>query len=189
MIPDSIEDLTPIQQRAAQILQPLMLAYPSAKITPQSIAIYAIALSEITEAELTAGVLRCMRTCKFFPSIAEIMEAAQTVVEVAKGTREKSPDEAWNEVQRQMEEAFVYKKPVFSTTEIEKAALSMGWIGLCNTPTDQIGTARAQFLKLYASVLGRSKDTRINDRVIEIMGGARAIKQLAGDVANKLIGA
>lgn len=117
------------------------------------------------------------------------------VVDVANGTQERSLDEAWNEVQRQMEEAFVYKKPVFSTPEIEKAALAMGWIGICNTPTDQIGTARAQFLKLYASVLGRNKDKQINDRVIGIMGGDKAIKQLAGDVSkrfdvsNKLIGA
>jgi hypothetical protein len=156
-----------------------MLAYPSARITGENIVTYAIALSELGEAELVAGVMKCMRTCKFFPSIAEIIEAAQGVVEVAAGTNNKSPDEAWNEVQRQMQEAFVYKKPVFSTKEIEEAAMAMGWTGLCETPTDQIGTARAQFLRLYESVCKRKKDKRINDNVIEFVGAANLVKSLA----------
>lgn len=165
-------------ERAIDILTPLMCAYPSAKIEEANISVYAIALSELTEPELQAGVLKCMRTCKFFPSIAEIMDASQNMIETITGTKVKSPDEAWNEVQRQMHEAFIYKKPVFSTPEIEKAALSMGWIGLCETPTDQIGTARAQFLRLYDSVCNRKKEDRINDSVINIMGGSDYVQRL-----------
>ncbi|WP_312560895.1 hypothetical protein [Anaerospora sp.] len=165
-------------ERAIDILTPLMCAYPAAKITEETISVYAIALSELTELELQAGVLKCMRTSKFFPSIAEVMEAAQNMIETVTNTKAKSPDEAWNEVQKQMHEAFVYKKPVFSTPEIEKAALSMGWIGLCETPTDQIGTARAQFLRLYESVCSRKRESRINDSVIAIMGGNDYVKQL-----------
>lgn len=156
-----------------------MLAYPNARITPRNIVTYAIALSELEPVELQAGVLKCMRTCKFFPSIAEIMEAAQNMIETVTNTKFKSPDEAWNEVQKQMHEAFIYKKPVFSTPEIEKAALSMDWRALCETPTEQIGTARAQFLRLYDSVCNRKKENRINDSVISIMGGSEMVRKLA----------
>jgi hypothetical protein len=169
---------------AVKLLTPLVLAYPAAKITNDTVKVYATALSELTELELKAGVMKCMRTCKFFPSIAEIMEAAQQMVEVATGTACKDGDEAWNEVQRQMQEAFVYKKPVFSTPEIEKAALSMGWIGLCETPTDNIATVRAQFLKMYEAVCQRKKETRINTKVLQTMGPS--VKTLVGSIAEQI---
>lgn len=158
------------KMQAVKILSPLICAYPNTKITEETIQVYAVALSELTEKSLTAAVLKCMRTSTFFPSIAEIMKAADDMNDVAAGTKAKSPDESWNEVQRQMEEAFVYKKPVFSTPEIELAALSMGWIGLCETPVNQIGVARAQFLKLYDSVLNRKKEEKTNSRVLELVG-------------------
>lgn len=175
-----------IVDKAIDILAPLLCAYPSAKITEETIQVYAIALSELNEAELQAGVLRCMRTCKFFPSIAEIMEASQDMIKFVTGTKEKSNDEAWGEVQRQMQEAFVYKEPKFSTPEIEFAAKAMGWIGLCETPSDQMGTARAQFLRLYESACKRCKDKRINDNVISIMGGEDKVKSLISGVAKAL---
>lgn len=148
----------------------MVYAFPNSKITGENIFIYAIALSELSESELKAAVLKCMRTCKFLPSIAEIMEQAQNMVEVATGTKAKSPDEAWNEVQRQMQEAFIYKKPVFSTPEIEAAAMAMGWTGLCETPADVIGVARAQFLKMYESVCKRKHEARIDNNVLQLAG-------------------
>lgn len=174
-----IENLPPKQQRTAEILKPLIYAYPNAKITVNHICTYAVALSELTEAELQAGVLKCMRSCKFFPSIAEIMEQAQIMVETVNGTTAKSHDEAWNEVRQQMHEAFVYRKPVFSTPEIERAALAMGWTSLCETDTDNIGTARAQFLRLYESACIRKKETRVNDNVIKLMDASRLVKKLS----------
>lgn len=165
--------------KAIDILAPLICAYPAARITEETIQVYAVALSELGEAELQAGVLKCMRTCKFFPSIAEIMEQAQVMVETVNGTIVRSPDEAWNEVRQQMHEAFVYRKPVFSTPEIERAALAMGWTSLCETATDDIGTARAQFLRLYESACVRKKETRVNDNVIKLMDASRLVKKLA----------
>ena len=178
----NIDDLNQDQQMAAEILRPLLAAYPNARLTADSIFVYAVALSELHPRQLQAGGLRCMRTCKFVPSIAEIMEAAQDVTEHANGTKVSSPDEAWNEVQRQMEEAFIYKKPVFSTPEIERAALAMGWIGLCETPTNQIGTARAQFLRLYESVCSRQKSNQVNENVIRLVGGENAMREITAGV-------
>jgi hypothetical protein len=163
----------------------LLCAYPAARITPETIQVYAVALAELGEGPLQAAVLKCMRTCKFFPSIAEIMEAANEMVEVASGTKAKSPDEAWNEVMKQMNDAFIYRKPVFSTPEIEKAALSMGWIGLCETPTDQIGVARAQFLRLYESVCKRKKENRINDNVLHLVGDIGGLQRIS-DVVKQI---
>jgi len=175
--------------RAIDILSPLICAYPSAKITEETIQVYSIALSELREVELSASVLKCMRTCKFFPSIAEIMEAAQDMMKVVTGKKEKSSDEAWTEVQRQMKVAFIYKKPIFSSSQIEQAALAMGWIGLCETATKDMGTARAQFRGFYESACKRSKDKQINDNVIHIMGGEKVVKSLFENVCRLMPGA
>lgn len=146
-----------------------MSAFPNAKISFETIVVYIKALSCLSDAELTAAVMKCMRTCKFFPAIAEIMEQADNMVQVATGTKHKSPDEAWNEVIKQMNEAFIYKKPVFSTPEIESAALAMGWTGLCETETDNMGTIRAQFLRLYESTCRRKHAAKVDNQVLGLM--------------------
>ncbi len=163
-----VRPLTDKEKPIALALTPLLHVCVNAKdVTDNKIRAYAIALSDLDLGALSAGVTRCLQTKTFFPSIPEIREAANSMTEYVTGTGMKSPDEAWKEVQRQMQEAFVYKKPVFSTPEIEQAATSMGWIGLCETPTDVIGVARAQFLKLYDSVCSRKREHKINDQVLQ----------------------
>ena len=167
-------------------IAPVICAYQSAKITDEIAQTYAIALADIDQTALAAAVLKCLRTKKFFPAIMEIREEVDNLTAIAIGQVVKSPDEAWNEVQKQMQEAFIYKKPVFSTPEIEKAALSMGWIGLCETPTEQIGTARAQFLRMYESVCNRKRENKINNDVLQIMGSGNKTAELVGKVIKPL---
>jgi len=161
------------KDRAIEILAPLALIFQNDRQSVDDLQdmldAYATALMHLSEAELTAGVFKCIRKCKKFPAPAEIMDYAQEMADIAAGKKHKSADEAWNEVQKQVQAAFVYKKPVFSTPEIETAALSMGWRGLCSTPTDQIGTIRAQFLKMYDSVCKRKQEQRTNQSVFDAM--------------------
>lgn len=165
-----VRPLTDREKRTALGLTPLLHVCANTKdVTDNKIRAYAIALSDLDFGALSAGVTRCLQTKTFFPSIPEIREAANNMTEYVMGTGMKSPDEAWKEVQQQMQEAFVYKKPAFSTTEIEQAALAMGWISLCETPTDVIGVARAQFLKMYDSVCSRKRERKINDQVLQSM--------------------
>ncbi|MBU2701117.1 hypothetical protein Ga0466249_002228 [Sporomusaceae bacterium BoRhaA] len=163
-----------------------MYAYQAARISNETICTYAIALSDVNRSALAAGVLKSMKACIFFPSIAEITNNSQIMVEAATGTTNKGPDEAWNEVLQQMKEAFVYKKPVFSTKEIESAALAMGWVGMCETLTEDIGTIRSQFLRLYESACKRKKETRVNNDVLNSMG-KQAVNSLI-DSTTKQIG-
>lgn len=173
--------------KAIDIIAPLMCAFPNAKITDDTIGIYALALSELSPEELQAGVLKCMRTCKFFPTIAEIMEKAQEIVEVVSDTQARSCEDAWKEVLTQMEKAFVYRKPEFSTPEVEKAALSMGWTSLCNLLVDGMNTARAQFLRIYESVCKGKREDRINGAVLNVMGES-SVKQLVSKTAGAVRG-
>jgi hypothetical protein len=163
--------MTITEKQAIRILAPLIVAFPNSKAGDETILVYAKVLCCLSEAALTASVMKCMRTCKFFPSIAEIMDQAENMVQVATGTKHKSPDEAWNEVLKQMNEAYVYKEPEFSTPEIKHAALAMGWTGLCETLTKDMGTARAQFLKLYDSTCKRKQAEKIDNEVLGLVSG------------------
>lgn len=155
-----------------------MYAFPNAKISAGTIVVYAQDLSVLSDEVLQAAVIKCRRVYRFLPSIAEVMEQADNLVEIATGTKQKTPDEAWNEVLKQMNEAFIYKKPVFSTPEIEFAALAMGWTGICETDTKNMGTIRAQFLKLYESTCKRKHDAKVNDQVLQLVSniGIKMIK-------------
>lgn len=163
-------------------LTPYMLAFPQSKMNAQSLVIYAKALSSLSLAEIDVAMTKLLRTMKFFPSVAEIFEQAETMTRFVNADEDKLPDEAWSEVVEQMHDAFVYKKPVFSTPEIEKAALSMGWIPLCEMPVDGTNTARAQFLKMYESVLKRKREGRVNRDVLAILPADRvqALMKKAG---------
>lgn len=170
------------KRRVAHLLAPLLCAYPAAKISMETIQVYAVALSVLTEDQLQAAVLRCMRTCKFFPSIAEIMEAADEITDVTNSTRLSDEDEAWQEVLQQVHDAFVYRKPKFSRPEIEQAAMAMGWIALCEMPADQVATNRAQFLRLYKSICQRKRNEKVNNEVImALQNGKGVLKAIASN--------
>lgn len=162
-------NITPEQLHRLKITEKLTLylkLFPQSKLDSVGLAIYSKALEPLSINQIEIALTKLMRISKYFPSVAEIFEQADIMVKVVNKSEDKSPDEAWNEVQRQMQEAYIYKKPVFSTKEIEKAALSMGWIGLCETETKDIGTIRAQFNNMYKSVLQRKKESGINNDIV-----------------------
>lgn len=180
--------LTPEQEHQQQIvatLTPYFMALPQSKINAGSLVVYARALSSLTIAEIDAAMLKLMRTVKFFPTVAEIFEQADNVKNFAIGTTEKSADEAWHEVMKEVHSAFIYREPKFSTPEIRQAALNMGWTSLCNLETDAINTARAQFMRIYESILKRKADKKINREVMNVLPIAR-VNELIGNASAKL---
>ena len=182
------KELTQEQKHQMEIvatLTPYLMALPQSKINEGSLVIYARALSSLSIAEIDAAMLKLMRTMRFFPSIAEIFEQAENIKNFSIGKIEKSSDEAWREVLREIHDAFIYREPKFSTPEIKQAALNMGWTSLCNLETDAINTARAQFMRIYDSILNRKKDNKVNGEVIELLPALR-VKELAGIVTNRL---
>ena len=157
-------------KQAIRILGPLIVAFPNSKADEGTTKIYARALMYLTETELSASVMKCMRTCNYLPSIAEIIEQADNMVQVASGIKHKSNDEAWNEMCSQRNKCWPHKKPVFSTKEIEQTVSSMGWVSLCVAEEKDLGTTRAQFLKMYESICKRKKEAKIDGQVIDVVG-------------------
>jgi hypothetical protein len=166
------------EKQAIRILAPLIVAFPNSKADDSTILVYAKVLCCLSEAVLTASVIKCMRTCRFLPSIAEIMEQAENMVQAAAGTKFKSVDEAWNEMCRQRNKCWPHGKPQFSTKEIELTIEAMGWVSLCTAEEKDVGTTRAQFRGFYESICKRKQIEKIDNEVLGLMGvdGIKMIK-------------
>lgn len=157
------------EARIIKLLTPYLMAYPQNRMDENGLIVYAKALRSLSLEQIEAAMNKLLRTMRFFPSVAEIYAEAESVTRYINGVEDKSPDEAWLEVVRQMQEAFVYKKPTFSTPEIERAALSMGWDALCQVPTEGMNTARSQFVKFYEGVLKRKSEAKANADVVAML--------------------
>ena len=167
-----------------QLLTPYLMAFPQSKMNDGSLIIYAKALSPLSIVEIDAAMLKLMQTNKFFPAVAEIFQAAKSIKTTATNAEVPGVDEAWREVIQQVHDAFVYREPVFSTPEIKRAALNMGWTSLCYLETDQMNTARAQFRDIYNGILGRQKEKAQNVAVLDMMPKQK-VQELIGSVSRK----
>lgn len=153
-----------------KLLTPLLLAYPNSNMTAANINVYAMALAHVPADLLEAATVKCMQKYTFFPAIAQILEEAKNLQAEITGTMQKTAAEAWAEVEKQMKRtAFTAIKPIFSTKEIEAAALGMGWDSVCRTLESDIPTLRAQFRDAYNATVKRAKEKRDNDEVLKII--------------------
>ena len=168
-----------------KILSTYRKVFPQSRIDDEGLALYVVLLKPLRPVEISAAMAKLAMTCKFFPSVAEIFEAAGNVKQTAANSEEPSVDEAWREVLQQVHDAFVYRDPQFSTPEIKRAALNMGWTALCSLETGDINTARAQFRDIYTDILRRRKNKAQNEAVLQRMP-ADKVQELVGRTAGKL---
>jgi len=167
-----------------KILSTYLKAFPQSKLDDEGLALYVTLLKPLPPAAISAAMAKLAMTHTFFPAVAEIFEAAKSIKTTAVGNEVPSVDEAWREVIRQVHDAFVYKEPVFSTPEIKRAALNMGWTSLCYLPAKDMNTARAQFRDIYNGILSRKKETAQNVAVLDMMPQHK-VQELIGNVGRK----
>lgn len=92
----------------------------------------------------------------FHPSPGELRDLALTLTE----RNEPSADEAWSEVLDALQHIGSYHVPAWSNERIAKTMKSFGrWSDFCLTETDQLGTVRAQFLRIYEAQTKRQRDS------------------------------
>ena len=131
------------------------------------IATYVSVLSDIPTDVLSKVCRKMILESKFLPSVAEIVEASRSLIgSMDESSRTKTWAEAWQEIEHQMQECFVYAKPKFSTKEIETAVKMYGWHELCETPSKDMRIAKAQLRDMYHEVCQRSKEESVNKFVL-----------------------
>lgn len=160
------------RESSAKLLTLARKSFPSSKADAETITLYLAALDDLTYAQIKAGVLKCMNTAKFFPTIAEIREEAESMVEHANHTGKPDAGEAWGEVMRFVTESSPYDQRPFrwSCEEVHEAVKRLGTMTLFEMTNDGIPATRGQFMKIYDKLLAGQKDKAVMDMVGKKLG-------------------
>lgn len=142
-----------------QIVGTLSLAYPNFERDkrPDQLAamidIYHRTLYDIDARLLEAAVMQHITNSKWFPTVAELREAALSLTHF----EELSAEEAWIEVKQAIRRVGYYGVPQFSDDRIKQAVSAFGWRELCSYDIEQEGITRAHFMRIYESLQRRSR--------------------------------
>ncbi len=148
---------------------------------------YVIALDELSYVEVKAALAKLSQTAKFFPTVAEIYEAARSLKATAHDNGTLDAGQAWEEAMRLVKTCHVYKPWTFSNPDVEQAVKQFGKQELCALGAADVNTARAQFRRIYNDVVSRRRDREDNEKVLARLG-IRADPQLGGTARLKLVG-
>lgn len=154
-----------------------------ARIDKEGLAFYAEMLAEYTIPQLNAAMKKIIRTCKYFPSIAEICEAVESLAEHVSTDGKGIPDagEAFGEMIEQAKLHSVFTdKWKFSTPAIAKAVQRFGKNEVLYMDESEIGIARAQFRKIYEEELNKQRERKVNNEVLKDSRMANLVNKLAG---------
>ena len=166
-----------------KLLQKYITAFPNAKMPDGAWAIYARALSPLSIEEINAAMLKLLRTLKFWPSVAEIFEAAKSVREYAEGSALPTAADAWGEVMRLVDRCHMYQPWTYSCPEVQMAAERFGKYELCALLQSEVSIARAQFMRMYNEIVGRRKDNRENEAVLQTLPKSKKVLAKVVEIA------
>lgn len=158
----------------------LTAGYPNYNMTPQTIKVYQRTLADIPADVLEAAVLHLVTTSRFFPTVAEIREAAFNIMTNARQI--PSAFEAWEEA---IDHCRHSNYTGYSHPLIEKAVHVIGIPYWQNMLIDDEMATRAHFFKVYESLYNREvADMKMLPAVKEFAGryqieAQNQIKQLA----------
>lgn len=163
-----------------RLLRSYISAFPRADMKDTAFVIYARALSVLSVEEVNAAMLKLLRTAKFWPTVAEIFEAAKSVRESATGEAMPTAAEAWGEVQELAKRLFLDKPWTFSHDAIRKTVELFGKRELCIYDEDSTGIVRGQFIRMYNEVARKMQEERENEAVLAVLPKAR--ERISGKV-------
>ena len=85
--------------------------------------------------------------------------------------------EAYGVLMAEISRTGSYGIPKFSDPVLSKTVESMGWKSLCCSNVDEANITRAQFIKIYNSILNRKNSENLNKNIPALMNDL--IKQIA----------
>ena len=110
------------------------------------------------------AVSKVLITSKYFPTIAEIRQAAESLNIKENGL--PPAEDAWEEVSRKLDP---YKVPEWSHPTIARAVKLIGYNNMNHS--ENIAVERAQFMKIYSAYEKREKDSQINQNILNLVTG------------------
>lgn len=179
--------------KIVKLLTPYLTAYPSCRLGASGLMLYARALQDIPLDEIDAAMLRLMRTSRFFPTVAEILESVKSTRDVISQKDTASAGAAWQEAMNLVKRIGPYGPWTYSSPAVERAVKQFGKMELCELETDAMNTARAQFMKIYNVEAEREKareevhatlKAMPNDKAMSLISRLADSKSLEKKIAN-----
>lgn len=126
-----------------------------------------------------AALTKVLSTARYWPTIAEIREAAAEIKPTESGL--PSPEAAWEEVLAQVRKVGWIGEPTWSHPAVGRAALALygSWQNLCASLTEErMAADRAHFMRIYETMTRRERETSslppaVQKAVAELAGGLR----------------
>ena len=132
----------------------------------ERMAIYVEMLQDIPADVLDKVCRKTILECKFLPSIAELLQSARNLIGDMTGNGTPTWEEAWQQIEYEMQNTFVYGEPQFSHPAIKQAVDSFGWQELCSVLTKDLPIVRAQLRDMYNNICADNRQKEINRHVV-----------------------
>lgn len=162
------------------ILKSLLLmkaAYPRLALSDETIQLYTRALQDIEPALLKAAVMHHIASSKWFPTIAELREAAAHLLASASG--QPSAYDAWGAVMRQVRLRGRWGVPDLEPLAQQAVNVIGGWSFICDS--ENVTADRARFIAAYEQLLERKVRQQMELPIVtEYKKGASPGRRLSG---------
>ena len=179
----------------------LFMAYPQAAKSEDAMKVYATMLDDVPAGLLNKTIKKCICEQKFLPSIAEIRQAAMSLMGTVDPSRKvKTWQEAQTEISKGLSRTWYVGcldevpfdphdfgkpcDPIWSTPEIKAAVDSYGYDNLCRVNEADMPTIWAQLRRAYEQACQRKDEAMVNSYVLgddaklqELVGGIGLLKE------------
>jgi Loader and inhibitor of phage G40P len=129
---------------AAKCVAMLQAAYPAARWSEPTIDLYELMLADLDYAVARDALVRIIKTQKFLPAVAEVLEAA---ADVTVGPMRSAVD-AWGDVGMAIRQVGYIGVPRFADPIVADCVRAMGWRNLCLGDSPEAAD-RARFCEMY----------------------------------------
>ncbi len=143
-----------------------MALFPEKKIN--TLVVYPF-LQDLTDQEFEKAITEIITTQEEIYASTNIVALIR---KKAKQVKALTAGEAWGIVKKEISSIGYWGKPKFNDSIIEKTVEIIGWRTLCVTERPSI--ERAQFMKIYESLVSRENDNNITINQKEINNEQRA---------------
>lgn len=175
----------------------LFMAYPQGQKGEETLKVYAAMLDDIPVALLNKTIKKCIWEQKFLPSVAEIRQAAMSLMGTVDPSRKvKTWAEAQKEIARGLSRTWFVGclgevpadspdfgqpcEPKWSTPEIKAAVDSYGLDSLNRVMEDDMPIVWAQLRRAYDQACQRKDEAAVNSYVLGKDAGR--MQQLVGSI-------
>lgn len=183
-----------------RIINLLFAAYPQASKNEETVNVYISMLEDIPAPLLNKTIKKCICEQKFLPSVAEIREAAMSLMGTVDPSRKvKTWQEAQTEISKGLSRTWFVGclgevpfdhpdfgkpcDPMWSTPEIKAAVDSYGLDNLNRVLEEDMPTVWAQLRRAYEQACQRKDEAVVNSYVLDSDAKLKAkLQELVGGI-------